>query len=37
MLEDIELLASHLEVATDLADGLAVQGDRDLLIKFCKT
>lgn len=33
MLEDIELLAPHLEVESDLADGLTVQGDRDLLIQ----
>lgn len=33
MLEDIELLAPHLEVETDLTDGLTVQGDRDLLIQ----
>jgi heavy metal sensor kinase len=31
MLEDIELLAPHLEIQTEIADGLRVQGDRDLL------
>jgi heavy metal sensor kinase len=33
MLEDIELLAPHLETQTEIADGLRVQGDRDLLIQ----
>lgn len=33
MLEDIELLAPHLEVKTKIADNLWVQGDRDLLIQ----
>jgi two-component system, OmpR family, heavy metal sensor histidine kinase CusS len=33
MLEDIELLAPHLEIQTEIADGLSVQGDRDLLIQ----
>jgi signal transduction histidine kinase len=33
MLEDIELLASHLEIQTEIADGLSVLGDRDLLIQ----
>jgi signal transduction histidine kinase len=33
MLEDIELLAPHLEIQTEIADGLCVQGDRDLLIQ----
>ncbi|MBD1905701.1 ATP-binding protein [Funiculus sociatus GB2-A5] len=33
MLEDIELLAPHLEVKTEIADGLRVQGDRDLLVQ----
>jgi heavy metal sensor kinase len=33
MLEDIELLAPHLEVQTNIADGLRVQGDRDLLVQ----
>lgn len=33
MWEDIELLAPHLEVQTDIAQGLRVQGDRDLLIQ----
>jgi two-component system heavy metal sensor histidine kinase CusS len=31
MLEDIELLAPHLTVQSDIASGLTVQGDRDLL------
>ncbi|MFN6567550.1 ATP-binding protein [Dendronalium sp. ChiSLP03b] len=31
MLEDMELLAPHLEVQTKIASGLRVQGDRDLL------
>ncbi len=31
MLEDIELLAPHLEIQTEIADGLCVLGDRDLL------
>ena len=31
MLEDIELLAPHLTVRTDITQGLRVQGDRDLL------
>ncbi|WP_415354790.1 sensor histidine kinase [Leptolyngbya sp. FACHB-1624] len=31
MLEDIELLAPHLTVQSDIAPGLSVQGDRDLL------
>jgi signal transduction histidine kinase len=29
MLEDIELLAPHLEIQSEIADGLRVQGDRD--------
>jgi len=33
MLEDIELLAPHLEIQTKIAEGLAVKGDRDLLIQ----
>jgi two-component system, OmpR family, heavy metal sensor histidine kinase CusS len=33
MLEDIELLAPHLEIQTEIGDGLCVQGDRDLLIQ----
>jgi signal transduction histidine kinase len=33
MLEDIELLAPHLEIQTEIADGLSVLGDRDLLIQ----
>jgi signal transduction histidine kinase len=33
MLEDIELLAPHLEIQTEIADGLCVLGDRDLLIQ----
>jgi signal transduction histidine kinase len=33
MLEDIELLAPHLEIQTEIAEGLRVQGDRDLLIQ----
>lgn len=33
MLEDIELLAPHLEIQTEIADDLRVQGDRDLLIQ----
>ncbi len=32
MQEDVELLAPHLTVQTDIAPGLKVQGDRDLLI-----
>jgi two-component system heavy metal sensor histidine kinase CusS len=34
MLEDIELLAPHLEVQSKIAEGLCVQGDRDLLIQL---
>jgi signal transduction histidine kinase len=34
MLEDIELLAPHLEVKTEIAEGLRVQGDRDLLVQL---
>ena len=33
MLEDIELLAPHLEIQTEIPEGLCVQGDRDLLIQ----
>ena len=33
MLEDMELLAPHLETQTEIAEGLCVQGDRDLLIQ----
>jgi signal transduction histidine kinase len=33
MLEDIELLAPHLEIQTEIANGLRVLGDRDLLIQ----
>lgn len=33
MLEDIELLAPHLEVQTEILPGLKVQGDRDLLVQ----
>lgn len=33
MLEDIELLAPHLEIKTEIAQGLRVKGDRDLLIQ----
>jgi signal transduction histidine kinase len=33
MLEDIELLAPHLEIQTEIAEALCVQGDRDLLIQ----
>ena len=31
MVEDIELLAPHLSVQTDIAEGLRIQGDRDLI------
>lgn len=34
MLEDIELLAPHLEIQSEIADGLCVKGDRDLLIQL---
>jgi two-component system, OmpR family, heavy metal sensor histidine kinase CusS len=33
MVEDVELLAPHLSVQTDITHGLHVQGDRDLLIQ----
>jgi heavy metal sensor kinase len=33
MTEDMELLAPHLEVHTEIAAGLNVQGDRDLLVQ----
>lgn len=33
MVEDVELLAPHLAVQTDITDKLRVQGDRDLLIQ----
>ena len=33
MLEDVELLAPHLRVQTDIATGLRFLGDRDLLIQ----
>lgn len=33
MLEDVELLAPHLAVQTDITDKLRVQGDHDLLIQ----
>jgi heavy metal sensor kinase len=33
MLEDLELLAPHLTVQTDIPQGLWVKGDRDLLIQ----
>ncbi|MDF5732563.1 MAG: ATP-binding protein [Rhizonema sp. PD38] len=33
MVEDVELLAPHLAVQTNIADQLKVQGDRDLLIQ----
>jgi signal transduction histidine kinase len=33
MLEDIELLAPHLDIQTEIAPDLRVQGDRDLLIQ----
>jgi signal transduction histidine kinase len=33
MLEDMELLAPHLAVQTDIADRLIVRGDRDLLMQ----
>uniref|UniRef100_A0A8J6ZTL3 histidine kinase n=1 Tax=Desmonostoc muscorum LEGE 12446 TaxID=1828758 RepID=A0A8J6ZTL3_DESMC len=33
MLEDVELLAPHLSVQSDIPDGLKVQSDRDLLIQ----
>ncbi len=33
MVEDVELLAPHLSVQTDITDGLRVMGDRDLLIQ----
>ncbi|GAA6622939.1 sensor histidine kinase [Scytonema sp. NUACC26] len=33
MVEDVELLAPHLSVQTDVADGLCLKGDRDLLIQ----
>lgn len=33
MLEDVELLAPHLTVQTDITDGLCLQGDYDLLIQ----
>jgi len=32
LLEDIDLLAPHLDVHADIADHLSVQGDRDLLV-----
>jgi len=33
MVEDVELLAPHVTVQTEINDGLRVQGDRDLLIQ----
>ena len=33
MTEDIELLAPHLDVQTEIATGLVVRGDRDLLVQ----
>ncbi len=33
LLEDIDLLAPHLEIHADIADRLLVRGDRDLLIQ----
>lgn len=33
MIEDIDLLAPHLEVKTEIVSGLRVQGDRDLLVQ----
>ncbi len=33
MVEDVELLAPHLSVQTNIADGLRFQGDRDLVIQ----
>ncbi|MFN6561835.1 MAG: ATP-binding protein [Nostoc sp. ChiSLP01] len=33
MVEDVELLAPHLSLQSDIPDGLKVQGDRDLLIQ----
>ncbi|WP_138500442.1 sensor histidine kinase [Nostoc sp. PA-18-2419] len=33
MVEDVELLAPHLSLQTNIPDGLKVQGDRDLLIQ----
>lgn len=33
MVEDVELLAPHLSVQTDITKGLRLQGDRDLLIQ----
>ena len=33
MLEDVELLAPHLAIQTDIPDGLRLLGDRDLLIQ----
>ncbi|WP_223257464.1 sensor histidine kinase [Phormidesmis priestleyi] len=33
MLEDIELLAPHLDLQTEIADRLFVQGDHDLLVQ----
>lgn len=33
MTEDMELLAPHLDVHTEIAAGLRVQGDRDLLVQ----
>lgn len=33
MLEDVEMLAPHLTVRTNIAEGLIVKGDRDLLMQ----
>ncbi len=33
MVEDVELLAPHLSLQTDIPDGLRVKGDRDLLMQ----
>ncbi|MDZ8188617.1 MAG: ATP-binding protein [Nostoc sp. ChiSLP02] len=33
MVEDVEMLAPHLSVQSDIPNGLKVQGDRDLLIQ----
>lgn len=34
MLEDIELLAPHLEIQTAIAEDLLIKGDRDLLVQI---
>lgn len=33
MVEDVELLAPHLSVQTDISEGLRLMGDRDLLVQ----